>query len=70
MEDAASTPSPETNLHRNAALVAIRILGWSPVLLDGIEYPFSIENAERLISDQSMTADLYQQINRFLQDMP
>ena len=42
---------PETIGKRNAEYVAGRLLGWSPVKLDGEDYPFTHDNAVRLLMD-------------------
>lgn len=43
---------PEDNRRRNVDLVARRLLGWSPYLLDGQPLPFSLENARKLLLDR------------------
>lgn len=39
-------------LERNVNLVVDRLLGWSPVTMDGKDYPFSVENARALLLDR------------------
>lgn len=42
---------PETVAKRNAEYVADRLIGWSPVKLGGEDYPFSRDNAVKLLMD-------------------
>lgn len=48
-------PAEETvdeALSRNVQLVVDRLLGWSPIKMDGKDYPFSPENAKALLLDR------------------
>jgi hypothetical protein len=48
----APDESVDEVLERNVNLVVDRLLGWSPVTMDGKDYPFSVENARALLLDR------------------
>lgn len=52
---------------RNIGIVADRLIGWSPVKIGGEPYPFSPENARKLLSDPKKGALLAQALE-FLSD--
>lgn len=59
--------TPEERRADNVRYVLERLLGWSPVTMAGADYPFSEENARKVLSDPKK-AWLYQQALEFLQD--
>ena len=59
--------TPEDNRRRNAEFLAARMLGWTPVRINGAELAFSTENAIRLLVDPRYFR-LYQQVMNFLAD--
>lgn len=48
----APDESPDEVLARNVSLVAARLLGWSPIQMNGKDYPFTSENAKALLMDR------------------
>jgi hypothetical protein len=48
----APDESPDEVLDRNVSLVAARLLGWSPIQMNGADYPFTQENAKALLMDR------------------
>ncbi len=48
----AEEETVEQALERNVSLVVDRLLGWSPVKMNGQDYPFSTENARALLMDR------------------
>lgn len=57
----------ETIRERNIADIVERLLGWSPVKIDGQDVPFSPEKAKELLSDRRRASLLLQAIE-FLAD--
>jgi hypothetical protein len=43
--------SPDDVREENVRLFGERVLGWTPVRLDGADYPFSQENVRKLLLD-------------------
>jgi len=56
--------TPDGNREQNARYFARRILGWSKIDIQGEDYPFSQENAVKLLVDQRYQW-LYRQIATF-----
>ena len=56
----AEDESPEAALNRNAGYVIDRLIGWSPVKLAGEDYPFTPENARKLLTDPKKGALMLQ----------
>ena len=50
----ADTETPEDSAERNASYITARLLGWSDVKLAGEPYPFTTENAKKLLLDPKM----------------
>lgn len=50
----AEDRTPETVRAENVRLVTDRLLGWSPIKINGADFPFSLENATTLLSDPKM----------------
>lgn len=48
----APDESPDEVLDRNVSLVAARLLGWSPIQMNGKDYPFTTDNAKALLMDR------------------
>lgn len=63
----APDESPDEVLSRNVEIVVERLLGWSPVKLNGDDYSFSPENARKLLLDRRKSALLIQALE-FLGD--
>lgn len=63
----APEETPDEVMQRNVALIVDRLLGWSPVKLNGEPYPFSAENARKLLLDPRKAA-LTKQALDFLGD--
>lgn len=63
----AEAETPDDLAKRNADYVADRLLGWSPVKLNGEPYPFSAENARKLLLDPKK-GSLAMQALEFLAD--
>jgi len=63
----APEETAEEVLDRNVRIVAERLLGWSPVVMNGEPYPFSRENAVALLKDRRKGALLIQALE-FLGD--
>lgn len=59
--------SPEAVLQKNVRLVTDRLLDWSPVKMNGEPYPYSEENARKLLLDPRKGALLRQALD-FLGD--
>lgn len=59
--------SPEGLAKRNAEYVTDRLIGWSPVKFSGQDYPFTRENAVKLLIDPKKGA-LAMQALEFLAD--
>jgi hypothetical protein len=57
--------TPDDLRAENVAVVADRVIGWSPISLNGTEQPFSRENATRILGD-SHYGWLYKQCLDFL----
>lgn len=53
---------------RNVNQIVERLVGWSPVKIDGAEYPFSPENAKTLLIDPRRIG-LFTQAMEFLADL-
>ena len=47
----APEETPDGVRAENVAYVVERLIGWSPIRIDGADYPFSEENARSLLSD-------------------
>lgn len=47
----ADDETPEALAKRNADYIIDRLLGWSPVKFAGEDYPFTVENARKLLLD-------------------
>jgi hypothetical protein len=58
----------EEVLRRTAQTFAGRILGWTPVKFDGEDYPFTTENAVKLLMDPSRGDTLVTQLAEFIGD--
>lgn len=63
----APDDSPDALRERNIGFVVDRLIGWSPVKFRGEPYPFSPENARKLLSDPKKGVLLAQAIE-FLND--
>lgn len=61
----AESPTLDDQRKESVRLVVERILGWSPVKVSGADYPFTPENAERLLLEPKQAA-LYRQCFEFL----
>ena len=59
--------TPEENRRRNAEFFAERMLGWTPVRINGEDFPFSQENSVKLLVDPKYVS-FYQQVMSFLAD--
>lgn len=57
----------ETIRDRNIDDIVERLLGWSPVKIDGKDVPFSVDEAKKLLSDRARAGLLLQAIE-FLAD--
>lgn len=57
-------PTPEEVREKNALFFAERVLGWSPVRLNGEDYPFSRENCVKLLLDPTY-GRIYSQIAEY-----
>jgi hypothetical protein len=64
----AEAQTPEELLSSNVTYVTERLLRWSPVRLDGADYPFSADNARALLMDRRKGALLQQAIDFLLDD--
>lgn len=64
----APEETPDEVLKNNVDFVIERLLGWSPVKLSGQDYPFSEENARKLLMDRKKGALLQQAIEFILDD--
>lgn len=53
---------------RNVNQIVERLLGWSPVKIDGADYPFTPENAKSLLIDPRRIG-LFTQAMEFLSDL-
>jgi hypothetical protein len=47
----AEEETPAEALNRNATYVIDRLIGWSPVKMGGQDFPFTTENARKLLTD-------------------
>jgi hypothetical protein len=52
--------SVEEVVAKNIELIVERLVGWSPVKIDGEPYPFSTENARKILSDPKKVTILNQ----------
>jgi hypothetical protein len=59
--------TPDENRRRNAEFFAERMLGWTPVRINGADLPFSEETAVKLLMDPKYLK-FYQQVLNFLAD--
>jgi len=59
--------TPEEARQENADYFTARMLAWTPVKINGADYPFSRENAAKLLLDPRK-GGLYNQILEFLRD--
>lgn len=64
----APEQTPDELLQDNVNFVCERLLGWSEVKMAGEPYPFSEENARKLLSDRRKGALLQQAIEFILDD--
>lgn len=64
----APEQSPEELLQDNVNFVMERLLGWSDVTMGGEPYPFSDENARKLLMDPKKGALLQQAIEFIIDD--
>lgn len=64
----APEQSPDELLEDNVSFVLERLLGWSPVQLGGQDYPFTQDNARKLLMDRRKGALLQQAIEFILDD--
>lgn len=64
----SETQSPDDLLQDNVSFVMERLLGWSPVKMHGEDFPFSAENARKLLLDRKKGALLQQCIEFVLDD--
>lgn len=56
----AEEETPAAALNRNAGYVVDRLIGWTPVKMSGEDFPFSAENARKLLTDPKKGALLLQ----------
>lgn len=63
----AEEETPSAALNRNVGYVVDRLIGWSPVKMSGEDFPFSPENARKLLTDPKKGALLLQALE-FLAD--
>ncbi|PWJ80645.1 hypothetical protein C7441_112187 [Pseudaminobacter salicylatoxidans] len=63
----APDETPNEVLERNVRLVVERLLGWSPIKMNGQDHPFSPENAKALLTDRRKGTLLIQSLE-FLGD--
>jgi hypothetical protein len=63
----APDETPDEVLTKNVNFVLERLLGWSPITMNGEPYPFSVENARKLLSDRRKSTLLIQSLE-FLAD--
>lgn len=63
----APEETPEEVLDRNVSLVVGRLLDWSPIQMNGKDYPFTPENAKALLMDRRKSQLLVQALE-FLGD--
>lgn len=64
----APDQSPDELLEDNVGFVLERLLSWSPIDLGGAPYPFSHENARKLLMDRRKGALLQQAIEFILDE--
>ena len=60
--------TPDGLLSDNVAYVMERLLRWSPVKLDGADFPFTQENARALLMDRKKGTLLQQAVDFLLDD--
>lgn len=60
--------TPDGLLADNVAYVMERLLRWSPVKMNGADYPFTHENARALLMDRKKGALLQQAVDFLLDD--
>ncbi|MGS1095879.1 branched-chain amino acid ABC transporter [Aquamicrobium terrae] len=48
----AEDETPDEALDRNVKLVTDRLLGWSPINLNGTPFPYTVENANLILKDR------------------
>jgi hypothetical protein len=63
----APDENPDEVRDRNAMFVVERLLGWSAVTFNGEDFPFSVENAKKLLTDRRKASLLIQALE-FLGD--
>lgn len=63
----AEDETPEEALDRNVRIVTDRLLGWSPIKMNGEPFPFTIENANAILKDRRKSHLLIQALE-FLGD--
>jgi hypothetical protein len=63
----AEDETPEEALDRNVRIVTDRLLGWSPIKMNGEPLPFSIDNANAILKDRRKSHLLIQALE-FLGD--
>lgn len=56
----ATEETPEQVINRTVGMVVDRLIGWSPVKINGEPYPFSPDNARAILSDPRKGALLTQ----------
>jgi hypothetical protein len=56
----AEEETPAEALNRNAGYVVDRLIGWTPVKLGGQDYPFTPDNARKILTDPKKGALMLQ----------
>ncbi len=64
----APEQSPDELLEDNVAFVLERLLGWTPINMGGEPYPFSVDNARKLLMDRRKGALLQQAVDFILDE--
>ena len=64
----APEQTPDELLEDNVAFVLERLLGWSPITMGGEDFPFTQENARKILMDRRKGALLQQAIEFLLDD--
>lgn len=65
----AQEQTPDELLEDNADFVLERLLGWSDITLNGEPYPFSHDNARKILMDRKKPALLQQAVEFILDDI-
>lgn len=60
--------SPDEAMRRTAEMLVGRVLGWSPITMNGKDYPFTRDNAIALLMDPKRGDTLVSQLTDFLGD--